>query len=72
MVKNDLKNKIKDKGSEDTKVVVTKKPKKLEVSLKQQFRNDQFLYDNVNPKYCYCGGGSYGEMIGCESTFCEK
>lgn len=70
MVKNDLKNKIKDKPQEDLKKTTTKNKKPIDMSTKQQPKNDQFLYDNVNPKYCYCAGGSYGEMIGCESTFC--
>lgn len=74
MVKTDLKTKLKEKPSEDQKVSQTKKQKKpvVEMGNKQGVKNDQFLYDNANPKYCYCVGGSYGEMIGCESTFCEK
>ncbi|GAM82261.1 hypothetical protein ANO11243_002400 [Dothideomycetidae sp. 11243] len=33
---------------------------------------DQDVDDPDEPKYCYCGRGSYGTMIGCENRHCEK
>ncbi|KAF2222030.1 hypothetical protein BDZ85DRAFT_183862, partial [Elsinoe ampelina] len=27
--------------------------------------------DPDEPKYCYCGRGSYGTMIGCEGSNCK-
>ena len=34
--------------------------------------NTQFMYDAKEPNYCYCGRGSFGEMVMCENPFCEK
>jgi len=28
--------------------------------------------DKNEPKYCYCNGYSYGDMISCDNPFCEK
>jgi len=28
--------------------------------------------DKNEPKYCYCNGFSYGDMISCDNPFCEK
>lgn len=55
-------------------MAATKKKKKpVETTIPKSIpKQEQFLYDNVNPRYCYCGGTGYGEMVGCESTFCEK
>jgi len=28
--------------------------------------------DKNEPRYCVCNGVSYGDMISCDNTFCEK
>lgn len=33
---------------------------------------DNDVDDPDEPKYCYCGRGSYGTMIGCENPNCER
>ena len=54
-------------------MIATKKKKKpIENMIKTIIKQEQFLYDNINPRYCYCLGGGYGEMVGCENNFCEK
>lgn len=40
--------------------------------IKSAPKQEQFMYDSANPKYCYCVGTGYGEMVGCENNYCEK
>ena len=35
-------------------------------------QNKEWLYDKDQPAYCYCGQGSFGEMVECEYPFCER
>lgn len=45
----------------------------IENTNKQPPKNEHLLYDSTGQvKYCYCSSLSYGEMIGCENTYCEK
>ena len=73
LIKTDLKNKIRDKPAEDQGLNVSKKKKKpVESVNKPPPKQEQFLYDSTNLKYCYCMQGSYGEMVCCENEYCEK
>lgn len=35
-------------------------------------KRGEWEYDPNEPKYCYCGRPSYGEMVMCENTYCER
>ena len=73
LIKTDLKNKLKDKPQEDQGLNLQKKKKKPMESLnKPPPKQEQFLYDPNDLKYCYCMQGSFGEMVGCENHYCEK
>jgi hypothetical protein len=32
----------------------------------------EWEYDPNEPRYCYCSRPSYGEMVMCENTYCER
>ena len=40
--------------------------------LKKTFKKGEWEYDPKEPKYCYCGRPSFGEMVMCDNTFCER
>jgi len=40
--------------------------------VEEEEENDHDPDDPNEPKYCYCGRGSYGQMIACDNDNCEK
>lgn len=72
-IRNDLKAKVKDKPSDEQAPTFPKKKKKtIDTANKPPPKQEQFLYDLNDPKYCSCNGGSFGEMVGCENPYCER
>lgn len=56
-----------DESKNDSLKKITKV--KLEAKPPQK---ESWIYNNDDPKYCYCGKPSYGEMVACESIYCER
>ena len=56
-----------DKGDEDSR---RKRGKKG--SSKKSVKRGEWEYDPNEPKYCYCNRPSFGEMVMCDNTFCER
>ncbi|KAI9146536.1 inhibitor of growth proteins N-terminal histone-binding-domain-containing protein [Paraphysoderma sedebokerense] len=46
------------------------KPKKSNEAVDFQVLNEDMKIDPNEPKYCYCGHVSYGEMVGCDGDDC--
>lgn len=49
-----------------------KSDSKMMQKLERVGNTKEWLYDRTEPRYCYCGGFSEGEMVECENVFCEK
>ena len=72
IIRTDLKKKIKERPPDEQGMNISKKKKKTIEPTKIPTKEDQFLYDANDVKYCYCNRGSFGEMVGCENPYCEK
>lgn len=55
-----------EKGEEDLR---RKRGKKV---LRKLLKRGEWEYDPNEPKYCYCSRPSFGEMVMCDNTFCER
>ncbi len=58
-----------DKTYEDDGGLKKKRGKK---PARKSLKRNEWEYDPNEPKYCYCGKPSYGEMVMCENTCCER
>lgn len=62
-----------DDREERENALKKKKQKYEQKQLQKNFPSDrEWQYDRAEPKYCYCGTPSHGEMVECEAPFCER
>ena len=48
------------------------KKKRGKKPARKGLKRSEWEYDPNEPKYCYCGRPSFGEMVMCENTYCER
>lgn len=48
------------------------KKKRGKKPARKGLKRSEWEYDPNEPRYCYCSRPSYGEMVMCENTYCER
>jgi len=56
-----------DKGEDDGS-----RKKRGKKPIRKGMKRSEWEYDPNEPRYCYCGRPSYGEMVMCENTYCDR